>query len=207
MRRLVPLIALLLGCGPGRDDALFHPDLAQQSPPMTFRVRFETTKGDFLVDVYRDWSPLGARRFYNLVRIGFYKDCAFFRVVPSRAQFGYHGNPKVNAAWRSAFLPAEQPKQSNRRGFVAFDQGPSPGSRTTQVFINRLDNTDLDAAFPPIGQVVEGMDVIDRLFGGYGEGAPRGSGPAPSRIDYEGNKYLKREFADLDYIRRASIVE
>jgi peptidyl-prolyl cis-trans isomerase A (cyclophilin A) len=209
--RLLPLLALLpLSCGrdpASRGNPLLDPSLVRGEPPETFRVRFETTKGTFVVDVYRDWAPHGAKRFYNLVKIGYYDGCAFFRVLPFCAQFGIHGDPKVSAAWNEAFLPADRPKQSNRRGFVSFAQRGSPDMRTTQLFVNRTDNTFLDRDFPPIGQVVEGLDVVDALYDRYGEGAPKGVGPAQQRILYEGEAYLKREFPELDYIRRASVIE
>ncbi len=210
MRRLLLLLALLLGCDKGIDrKALLDPKLATGNAPATFRVQFVTTKGDFLVDVYRDWAPRGVDRFWNLVRIGYYNDCAFFRVTPQFAQFGLTGDKAVNLAWHEAFLPADPPRQSNRRGFVSFAQaGGSVEKRSTQVFVNRVDNTYLDRQFAPFGQVVgRGMDVVDALYADYGDGAPHGPGPGQGRILYEGNAYLKSEFPKLDYIKRATIVK
>lgn len=209
MRRLLPLLALLLACGRPDRKALLDPRLAREAAPATFRVRFVTTKGEFLVDVYRDWAPRGVDRFWNLVRIGYYDGCAFFRVTSQFAQFGLTGDKAVNLAWHEAFLPADEPKQSNRRGFVSFAQaGGSPEKRSTQVFLNRVDNTYLDRQFAPFGQVVgRGMDVVDALYAGYGDGAPHGPGPGQGRILYEGNAYLKADFPKLDYIKRASVVE
>jgi len=212
-RRLAVLIALLAACGsdpeeytPDRDP-LLDPWLARDDAPDNFRVRFETTKGDFLVDVHRDWAPHGAERFYNLVRIGYYTDCAFYRVTPQFAQFGFNGEPPVNAAWATSFIAVDRPRYSNRRGFVSFAQMGSPERRTTQIFVNKVDNTYLDRQFPPIGEVVEGMEVVDALHDGYGDAAPTGTGPVQSRILYEGNEYLKKEFPELDYIKRVSFVE
>ncbi|HEX5136736.1 MAG TPA: peptidylprolyl isomerase [Planctomycetota bacterium] len=208
MRRLLPLLAILLACGKFRDrKALLDPSLAKAVAPATFRVRFVTTRGEFLADVYRDWAPHGVDRFWNLVRIGFYDNCAFFRVTPQFAQFGLTGEKAVNLAWRDAFLPPDPPRQSNRRGFLSFAQGGAPDKRSTQVFVNRADNTHLDRDFAPIGQVVGGgMDVVDALYAEYGDAAPHGMGPGQGRILYEGNAYLAKEFPHLDYIKRALIV-
>lgn len=213
MRPLLPLVVLLFACGHAKTPSgqaersvLLDPRRAREEAPETFRVKFETTKGDFLVDVYRDWSPHGVERFYYLVKIGFYTDCAFFRVTPQVAQTGLTDDAEVNVAWSEAFVPVDQPKQSNRRGFVSFWQRRAREQRTTQVFFNRVDNTALDRDFPPIGQVVgDGMAVIDALYGGYGDGPP--DGPVPGRILTEGAAYLKRDFGKLDYVKRVSIVE
>jgi peptidyl-prolyl cis-trans isomerase A (cyclophilin A) len=207
VRRLLPLLALAAACGQAPDrQALLDPSLARATAPPHFRVRFETTKGDFLVDVHRDWAPHGADRFFHLVRIGFYDGCAFFRVTPQVAQVGLTGRKEVDLAWLEAFLPPDPPKQSNRRGFLTFFQAGSPEKRTTQIFVNRADNTLLDRTFPPIGEVLgDGMNVVDALYAGYGDGAP--DGPVQGRIITEGGGYLKREFGKLDRIRRASIVE
>jgi len=207
--RLLPLLALLellVACGRGGDrKSLLDPTLASGRAPGTFRVRFETTKGDFLVDVYRDWAPHGVDRFYHLVQIGFFEDCTFFRVTPQLAQFGLTGKKEVNLAWLEAYFPGDPPKQSNRRGFVSFAQVGSSEKHTTQLFIDRTDNPHLDRPCPPIGQVVgEGMAVVDALYAGYGDGPP--NGPVPGRIIREGAAYLAKGFPELDRIRRVSIV-
>lgn len=223
--RLAPLIALaLVGCrrgerpraATGRADSATgaKPDLSnpasaamRQRAPGTFRARFETRKGSFVIAVQRDWAPLGADRFYNLVKSGYFDGARFFRVIPGfMAQFGIHGDPQVAAAWRDATIPDDPVRQHNTRGAVSFATA-GPGTRTTQLFINYGDNSQLDGmGFAPLGQVVEGMDVVDALYGGYGEGAPRGRGPDQGRIQLEGNVYLEREFPRLDYVRVASIV-
>jgi peptidyl-prolyl cis-trans isomerase A (cyclophilin A) len=205
VRRALVLL-LLAACGKGSSgNPLLEPSRVPEPAPETFRVRFETTKGDFLVDVYRDWSPHGVDRFHHLVKIGFYKDCAFFRVTPQFAQFGLTPDREVNLAWLQAHVPPDPPRQSNRRGFVSFAQGRSREHRTTQLFVNRADNTYLDRDFPPIGQVVgDGMDVVDALHAGYGDGPP--NGPVQGRIVTEGAEYLKREFPQLDYIQRVSVI-
>ena len=192
-----------------RSPVLLDPALATEQAPATYRVRFETTKGPFVIEVNRAWSPKGADRFYNLVKAGFYDDTAFFRAIEGfMVQFGIHGDPAVSAKWRGAQIE-DDPKgqQSNARGTISFATG-GPNTRTTQVFINFRDNAQLDRmGFTPFGKVVEGMDVVDSLYKGYGEGAPGGRGPAQGRIQFEGNTYLKKEFPELDWIKTAKIVQ
>jgi peptidyl-prolyl cis-trans isomerase A (cyclophilin A) len=161
-----------------------------------------------VIDVRRDWAPQGADRFYNLVKNGFYDDARFFRVIDGfMAQFGIHGNPTVQSAWRNANIKDDPVKQSNRRGYVTFATA-GPNTRTTQLFINYRDNAGLDKqGFAPFGEVVSGMDVVDKLYSGYGEGAPSGRGPNQGRVQAEGNAYLNKEFPRLDYIKSATIVE
>jgi cyclophilin family peptidyl-prolyl cis-trans isomerase len=175
--------------------------------PATFRARFETSAGDFVIEVHRDWAPRGADRFYNLVRSGYYDGVRFFRVISGfMAQFGIHGDPQVSAAWRDQRIADDPVRRTNLRGMVSFATA-GPGTRTTQVFINYGSNDRLDAmGFAPFGQVVDGMDVVDRLYAGYGEGAPRGRGPDQGRLQSQGNAYLERDFGKLDYVRRATIV-
>lgn len=192
--------------------ALLDPSLADETAPDTFRAEFETTKGDFVIEVHRDWAPRGADRFYNLVKIGFYDGIRFFRVLksprPFMAQFGISGDPEVSARWQDANIEDDPVKQSNQRGYVTYAKTRAPDSRSTQVFINYSDNSFLDdQGFAPFGKVVEGMDVVDALYGGYGEGAPRGSGPDQGRIQAEGTEYLEESFPKLDYIKNARIVE
>lgn len=178
-----------------------------QRAPERFTVRLDTTKGPVLIDVTRAWAPYGADRFYTLVREGYYTDVAFFRVIDGfMAQAGIHGDPAVNTRWRPRRIPDDPPRESNTRGMVSYAMG-GPGSRTTQFFINFGDNSRLDAmGFAPFGRVRD-MTAVDALHDGYGEGAPRGRGPDQSRIQREGNAYLRAEFPQLDYIRSASIVE
>src|SRR5207247_1080229 len=166
------------------------PGFAQQAPD-SFRARFSTTKGDFVIAVHRAWAPLGADRFYNLVRSGYYDGLRFFRVIPGfMAQLGLHADTAVTSAWRERVIADDQMRRSDQRGMVTFATA-GPGTRTTQVFINYGDNSQLDGrGFAPFGQVVEGMNVVDSLYGGYGEGAPNGRGPDQMRIHIEGEKYL-----------------
>lgn len=183
------------------------PDMNATAPDM-YRARFETSAGTFVIEVHRDWAPVGADRFYNLVSSGYYDDVRFFRVIDGfMAQFGMHGDPQVTARWRSAQIPDDPVAGSNTRGTVTFAMTGQPNSRTTQVFINFGDNMNLDGmGFAPFGQVVDGMDVVDELYSGYGEGAPNGSGPSQAQIQAEGNRYLESEFPQLDYVVRATIV-
>lgn len=174
--------------------------------PERYAVKLETTKGDIIIDVTRAWAPQGADRFHELVKAGYYDDCAFFRVIKGfMAQVGISGDPSANAVWRTKRIPDDPVRESNTRGRVTFAMA-GPDSRTTQVFINFQDNRQLDGmGFAPFGQV-RNMEVVDQLFSGYGEGAPRGRGPSQARLQTEGNPYLKAEFPNLDYILKARLM-
>jgi len=163
--------------------------------------------GKFTVEVHPDWAPKGAARFYELVQNGFFSDVRFFRVVSDfMAQFGINGNPAVMGKWRDANIPDDPAKESNHRGYVTFANA-GPNTRSTQLFINFKDNAFLDSqGFPPIGKVTKGMDVVDALYSGYGEGAPSGNGPEQSLIQSEGNAYLSKDFPRLSYITSARVV-
>lgn len=185
---------------------LSDPASLNETAPDVFKVKFDTSKGAFVVEVHRDWAPNGADRFYNLVKNGFYDNDRFFRVVEGfMVQFGINGNPKISKAWRDANIKDDPVTQSNKRGMITFATS-GPNSRTTQVFINFNDNVGLDGqGFSPFGQVVSGMKVVDSLYNGYGEGAPRGSGPDQGRVQDEGNAYLNKDFPMLDYVKKATI--
>jgi cyclophilin family peptidyl-prolyl cis-trans isomerase len=184
-----------------------HESWSRQAPDV-FKVEFKTTRGDFVVEVTREWAPLGADRFYNLVDNGFYDGCKFFRVINRfMAQFGINGDPEVSAVWREQRIKDDPNRQNNTRGRVTFAMA-GPDTRTSQLFISFGDNRSLDSqGFAPFGQVVEGMDVVDHLYSDYGEGAPRGRGPDQGRIQQEGNPYLEAEFPYLDSIISAKVVE
>lgn len=194
--------------GGGSGSSLSRPDKAAIATPApdSFRVVFETSKGNFTVLAHRDWAPLGVDRFYHLVQMGFFDDTRFFRVLHGfMAQFGINGDPKVTAAWEPLVLKDDPVKQSNKRGTVSFATG-GPDTRTTQLFINYADNANLDAmGFAPIGEVVDGMAVVDSLYGDYGEGAPDGSGPNQELISKSGTPYLTQNFPKLDFIRKARL--
>jgi peptidyl-prolyl cis-trans isomerase A (cyclophilin A) len=187
--------------------SLLNPAGLKETAPATFNAKFDTSVGTFVVQVTRAWAPNGADRFFNLVKNGFYNDARFFRAIPNfMVQFGIHADPAVSAVWRNAQIPVDPVKQSNKRGFVTYAMGAKPDTRTTQVFINFRDNTNLDPmGFAPIGEVVTGMDVVDKINTMYGEGAPRGKGPDQGRIQAEGNAYLIKSFPKLDYVKAATV--
>jgi len=189
--------------------ALLQPSLAVEKAPETYKVKLETTKGEVVIEVTRAWAPNGADRFYNLVKIGYYDGAVFFRVIEGfMAQVGMHGDPAVYAVWSKATIPDDPVLQSNTRGMVTFAATSAANSRTTQFFINFGDNSSLKqhGPFAPFGRVVEGMAVVDSLYSGYGEGAPRGRGPSQGEIARQGNAYLKASFPELDAITRASLL-
>ena len=185
---------------------LGNPAALTEQAPATYKARFDTSKGVFVIDVRREWAPVGADRFYNLVKNGFYDENRFFRVISGfMVQFGINGNPQVSTPWRNAQIKDDPVKQSNKRGFITFATS-GPNSRTTQVFINFGDNSRLDGSgFASFGQVSSGMNVVDQLYADYGEGAPQGRGPNQGRMQSEGNAYLTKDFPNLDFVRKATI--
>jgi len=187
---------------------LGNPAALAEQAPATYKARFDTSKGVFVIDVRREWAPVGADRFYNLVKNGFYDENRFFRVISGfMVQFGINGNPQVSTPWRNAQIKDDPVKQSNKRGFITFATS-GPNSRTTQVFINFGDNSRLDGmGFASFGQVSSGMNVVDQLYADYGEGAPQGMGPDQGRSQGEGNAYLSKNFPNLDFIKTATIVK
>jgi len=180
-----------------------------EKSPDQYKVKFKTTKGDVVIEVTRAWSPNGADRFYNLVQNGFFTDIAFFRVVEGfMAQFGISGDPALAARWSNSGMPDDPVKQSNKRGYITYAKTSNPNSRSTQMFINFGDNSFLDGqGFAPFGRVTEGMEVVDKLYNGYGDMPPRGNCPDQGTMVRSGNKYLKESFPKLDYLKSASIVE
>jgi len=198
--------------GAGNRALLLNPDASEMKKraPDLFNVRIETSKGNFLIEVHRQWSPNGVDHFYNLVRAGYYDDSRFYRVVPDRwTQFGINGDPKISAVWRTRTIPDDPRQISNTRGTVAYAFAV-PNGRTTQVFINTRDNSPTHDVEPfvPFGRVVEGMEVVDALYSGYGEtsgGGIRAGKQEP--LFTEGNAFLSRQFPKLDRLIRAVIVE
>ena len=174
--------------------------------PASYKVKFDTSKGAFVVQVTRAWAPQGADRFYNLVKSGFFDSVRFFRVVSGfMVQFGINGDPATMARWRDAPINDDPVTQSNKRGYITFATA-GPNTRTTQVFINFVDNGNLDSmGFAPFGRVVSGIEVVDALNAEYGEGAPRGRGPDQGRLQREGNAYLAKEFPRMDFVKKATI--
>jgi peptidyl-prolyl cis-trans isomerase A (cyclophilin A) len=209
-RAAVSLIAMALTMAPlsahAEDDPskgkLRNPAAASERAPGIYKAKFDTSKGVFMVEVHRDWAPVGADRFYNLVKIGFYDGVRFFRVVPGfMVQFGINGTPTVQAAWRDQRIKDDPVRSSsNKRGYVTFAHA-GPDSRTTQVFINFQDNSGLDSqGFPPFGVVIDGLEVVDKINSQYREQ------PSQTKIQDEGNIYLNREFPKLDFVKKATVV-
>ena len=182
--------------------SLLHPETLKAKAPDVYEVKFVTTKGDFVLQVTRAWAPLGADRFYNLVKYHFYDGAPFFRVVPGFVvQFGLTGNPAVNKAWTDANIKDEPVTQSNVAGTITFAMA-GPNTRTTQVFINFANNSRLDASgFAPFGKVTEGMDVVNLLYGGYADSPTSHQG----EITNQGKAYLDKNFPKLDSIKTATI--
>jgi len=207
MIRIASLLLALVVAAPAYSQNLGNPAALKEQAPPVYKVEFDTSKGPFVIEVHRDWAPNGADRFYNLVKNGFYDNVRFFRVIEGfMAQFGVNGDPKVSAAWREARIKDDPVKVSNKRTFVTFATA-GPNTRTTQVFVSYGDNSNLDSqGFSPFGQVVSGMKVVDSLYSGYGEGAPRGRGPDQARVQSEGNAYLASAFPNLDYVTKATIM-
>ena len=182
----------------GASTALSAPSATPSPSPATYRVVFETSRGNFTVEVTRALAPIGADRFNELVESGYFTDVRFFRVVPGFiAQFGMHGDPKTNAAWGNSSLADDPVAESNKRGSIVYATR-GPNTRSNQFFINFADNAMLDSqGFAPFGHVVEGMDIVDAINAEYGEAPDQG------RIESEGNAYLTKAFPKLDYIKSA----
>jgi len=185
----------------GPRPSLLVPATLRAKAPAVFKAKFTTTAGDFVVEVHREWAPLGADRFYNLVRYGYFTNAAFFRVVPGFVvQFGLSADPAVNQVWKTARIQDDPVTQSNKRGSLVFATA-GPNTRTTQFFINYGDNARLDGmGFAPFGSVVEGMDVVDKIYSAYGES------PRQDLITDQGEAYLKANFPNIDKIKLARIV-
>jgi peptidyl-prolyl cis-trans isomerase A (cyclophilin A) len=199
-------LGLMTTLAPVSAGDLSNPASLTEKAPATYKVKFDTSKGSFVVEVHRDWAPNGADRFYNLVKNGFYNDARFFRVISGfMVQFGINGNPQISKVWRDANIKDDPVKASNKRGMITFATA-GPDTRTTQIFINFGDNAGLDdQGFAPFGQVISGMEVVDALYAEYGEGAPQGAGPDQGLVQSQGNAYLKKDFPKLDYIKTATI--
>jgi len=221
MKRLALLVLLFpLSCGDPTppaayvrpsDRPLVRPDAPEMKTkaPERFKVRFTTSQGAFTISVERAWAPLGADRFYNLVRGRFYEEARFFRVVSGfMCQFGIPADPAESALWKDATIPDDPVRETNTRGKVTYATS-GPGTRTTQLFISYINgNSRLDRlGFAPFGEVTEGMNVVDKLYSGYGEGAPSGSGPDQKRIEAQGNPYLQADYPKLDYIKKTEILD
>jgi peptidyl-prolyl cis-trans isomerase A (cyclophilin A) len=175
--------------------------------PDIFRVKFQTSQGDFVVEARRAWAPHGVDRFHELLRMHYFDQSRFFRVVPGFiAQFGVHRDFNVHGKWREYFIADDPPQQKNLRGTLAYAMS-GPGTRATEIFVNLADDPALDQqGFVPFAQVVEGMDVVDKFYAGYGEMRPEGKYIDPSRVEGEANEYLVQRFPKLDYILKTEIL-
>ncbi|MBM4358726.1 MAG: peptidylprolyl isomerase, partial [Deltaproteobacteria bacterium] len=187
------------------DPRLLSPEKANEKAPETFKVKFKTTKGEFTVEAHREWSPNGADRLYNLATIGFFTDVAFFRAVEGfMVQFGIHGTPEVAKAWQNANIQDEPVKEGNKRARLTFAKTGLPNTRSTQMFINYGDNSRLDKmGFSAVGEVVDGMNVVDALNKEYGERPSAQQG----EITRRGNAFLREKYPSLDYIQSAELVK
>ena len=186
---------------PATRTALLHPALLKAKAPDEFQVKFTTSVGDFVVDVHRAWAPLGADRFYNLVKNGYFTNAAFFRVIPRFVvQFGLNPSAAVNHAWHDARIQDDPVTHTNKKGSIVFATS-GPNTRTTQLFINYVDNPRLDGmGFAPFGEVTEGMEIVEKIFPGYTER------PDQQQITDEGDAYLTKNFPEIDRIKTARIV-
>jgi peptidyl-prolyl cis-trans isomerase A (cyclophilin A) len=206
------LTALIAACG-GQPDApdepirmILYPKQLTEQAPESFRARFETSAGSFVVEVTRSWSPLGADRFYNLVKHGYYDDTRIYRVVEGfMAQWGIHGDPIVDYQWQDEPIMDDPVAVSNTRGRLSFATS-GRNSRINELFISFKDNSSLDSqGFSPVGEVVEGMESVDAFYAGYGDGPPRGEGPYQAQAHAQGNAYFDAEYPELTRIIRATI--
>lgn len=197
---------LLCGCSSAPETKPAAQPAQPVHTPDVYRVNLDTSRGAVVLEITRAWAPRGADHFYELVRNRYYDGDRFYRVVPRFVvQFGINGDPQVSQLWSALRIPDDPVKQKNRKGMVTFASS-GPGARTTQVFVNMRDNPALDRqGFAPIGRVAEGMDVLERLYGGYGDMPPRGGGPDGVEIGRQGNAYLDNHFPRLDYIKKATV--
>jgi len=211
MRIVCVLMAVVLaGCSSSDDakkaEAPEKPaPKAPEKTPDVFKAVFDTSKGEIVVEVHRDWAPNGVDHFYSLINTGFYDNAKFFRVTHSYVQFGIAADPQTNGLWSTARIADDPRKQSNVKGTLTYAH-LGPGSRTTQLFFNAKDNKDLDKqGFAPIGKVVSGMDIVESLWGAYGDVPPRGQGPDTAKIELQGNAYLDAKFPRLDSIKKITV--
>ena len=205
MIRVLTALALAAFAAPSiaaAQPSLKNPASLTEKAPATYRVKLDTTAGPVVIEVHRDWAPLGADRFYNLVKNGFYDNVRFFRVIPGfMAQGGMSGDPAIQKLWGRNNINDDPVKQSNKRGYVTFAKTAAPNSRSTQIFINYADNSSLDSqGFAPFGQVVSGMETVDK-FESYG----RNNVPDQGMLGAEGEAYLKRDYPKLTVIKKATI--
>lgn len=198
---------MLVGCGESPTTTKKAEPLKPPPMPAVYQVKLETTKGDIIVDIKKEWAPRAAERFYELVNAGYYDEAYFYRTIRNFiAQFGVHRDPKQGQLWRELKFADEPLKISNKRGTLAFAHN-GPHTRSTQVFISLRDNSSLDKqSFVPFGRITSGLDIADKLYFAYGELSPKGGGPDGIKAETQGNAYLDSQYPRLDKIRKASIV-
>ena len=190
--------------------AMLDPTQANEKAPEKFQVQFETTKGDFVIEVNREWAPNGADRFYNMVRIGYFKDIAIFRAIKGfMFQFGIHGDPAVSSKWSDASIKDDPSVNiSNQKGYITFAQTQAANSRSTQMFLNLGNNASLDASrngstpFVPFGKIISGMDVLEKIYSDYGENSREVQG----KFKQEGNAFIKKKYPNIDYVKSVKLV-
>lgn len=186
------------------DKALLTPSALNAKAPETFDVKFSTTVGDFVVHVTRSWSPNGADRFYNLVKHHYYDGAGFYRVLGFMAQFGFSAYPQVNTAWDSATIKDDPVTHSSTRGRITYASPGVANSRSTQLFISYKDNSYLDKVpgdFGAFGEVTSGMDIVDKIYSGYGET------PDQSKVGSQGKSYLEKNYPNTTFVKSASLVD
>jgi cyclophilin family peptidyl-prolyl cis-trans isomerase len=199
------LCLALTGCGPSEEPKKAEAPKQDVPAPDVFKVNLDTSKGPVVIEVHKDWAPIGAQHLFELVNRGYYDGDRFFRVTHAYVQFGVNGDHQVSSIWSSANLRDDPVKEHNVKGMVSYAK-IGPNSRTTQLFINMRDNKDLDKqGFAPVGTVTTGMDVVESLYSAYGDMPPRGQGPDPTKIETQGNAYLDSRFPRLDFIKKATI--
>jgi peptidyl-prolyl cis-trans isomerase A (cyclophilin A) len=191
---------------PAKSEAAKETAIPGAKTPDVFKIKLDTSKGPVVIEVHRDWAPLGADHLYDLVKHGYYDGSRFFRVLPGfMAQFGLAADPAVTAKWVNARIPDDPVTQHNTVGMLTYATA-GPGTRTTQLFINMADNSRLDSqGFAPLGKVISGMDAVMSFYSGYGEGAPSGAGPDQQAITTQGNEYLQSRFPLLDFVKTATV--
>jgi peptidyl-prolyl cis-trans isomerase A (cyclophilin A) len=207
MHRLWPaaLLLALAACSAPEEPKKAEAPRKDTPAPDVFKVNLDSSKGMVVIEVHKDWAPLGAQHLYELVNRGYYDGNRFFRVTRAYVQWGVNGDPQVSGLWSTANFRDDPVKESNVKGTVSYAK-IGPNSRATQLFINRRDNKDLDKqGFAPVGKVIAGMDVVESFYDAYGDMPPRGQGPDPTKIETQGNSYLESRFPRLDFVKKATI--
>jgi cyclophilin family peptidyl-prolyl cis-trans isomerase len=197
---------VLAGCGVSEQPKKAESPKQDLPAPDVFKVNLDTSKGPVVIEVHKDWAPIGVQHLYELVNRGYYDGNRFFRVTRTYVQFGVNGDPNLSSMWSTANLRDDPVKESNVKGAVSYAK-IGPNSRATQLFINMRDNSkELDKqGFAPIGKVVDGMNLVESFYSAYGDMPPRGQGPDPTKIATQGNAYLESRFPRLDFVKKATI--